>query len=105
MAVSGDPAEKAGADLAEAGWRFPVGCGMSIVQGRELGLRISQPRSPQETDRPFPEPALFAINPEGRLLIIDISNAPFARPDLSGILAALELIQERGYPIRGTYGG
>lgn len=105
MAVSGDPAEKAEADVADGGWRFPVGYGMSIAQMQELGLYVSEPRSPQETDRPFPEPALFAINPEGRLQIIDISNAPFARPDLSGVLAGLKLIQERAYPIRGTYGG
>lgn len=105
MAVSGDPAEKAEADVADQGWRFPVGYGMSVAQMRELGLYISEPRSPQETDRPFPEPALFAINPDGRLQIVDISNAPFARPDLSGVLNGLKLIQERAYPIRGTYGG
>jgi hypothetical protein len=64
MAVSGDPTGKAEADVAEAGWRFPVGYGMSIAQMQERGLYISEPRSPPETDRPFPEPALFAINPE-----------------------------------------
>ena len=40
--------------------------------------------------------------PQGRLQIIDISNAPFARPDLDGLLNGLKFIQEKDYPIRGT---
>lgn len=102
LAASADPKEKAEADVVGEGWRFPVGYGLSMEQMRALGLYISEPRSPQETDRPFAEPGLFVINPEGRVQIIDISNAPFARPDLSGILNGIKLIQERNYPIRGT---
>jgi peroxiredoxin len=102
LAVSADPKEKAEADVASEGWRFPVGYGLSVEQMRALGLYISEPRSPQETDRPFAEPGLFVINPEGRVQITDISNAPFARPDLSGILNGIKVIQERNYPIRGT---
>jgi hypothetical protein len=34
--------------------------------------------------------------------IIDISNAPFARPDLAGIARGAKRIQEMNYPIRGT---
>ena len=90
------------ADVAGEGWRFPVGYGLSMEQMRALGFYISKPRSPQETDRPFAEPGLFVINPEGRVQIADISNAPFARPDLSGILNGIKVIQERNYPIRGT---
>ena len=99
--ASGDPVQKAAADVQEHGWRFPVGYGMSVDQMKALGLYISDPR-PQETDRPFAEPGLFLINPQGQLQIIDISNAPFARPDLNGILRGVKLIQERQYPIRGT---
>jgi hypothetical protein len=69
---------------------------------RDLGLYLSEPRSPPETDRPFAEPGLFAINPDGRLQIIDISNAPFARPDLTAILNGLKVVQERQSPVRGT---
>ena len=68
--------------MAEEGWRFPVGCDLSPDETRRLGLYIAEPRSPQETDRPFPEPGLFVINPEGQAHIIDISKAPFAQPDL-----------------------
>lgn len=63
---------------------------------------MSSPRSPAETDRHFPEPGVFVINPEGRLQIIDISNAPFARPDLAALLTGLKFIQAKDYPIRGT---
>lgn len=102
MAVSADTKEKAEADVAEQGWRFPVGYGLTPEQMRTLGLYISEPRSPQETDRPFSEPGLFAINPEGKVQILDISNAPFARPDLAAILSGLKFVQEKQLPIRGT---
>ena len=102
-AVSADTREKAVADVTEHGWRFPVGYGLSVDQMRMLGLYVSAPRSAQETDRPFAEPGLFLINPEGRVQIVDISNAPFARPDLAAIARAAKRIQEVGYPIRGTH--
>ncbi|MFY7852951.1 MAG: redoxin domain-containing protein [Brevundimonas sp.] len=102
LAVSADPEEKAAADHAEFGWRFPLGFGLTIAQMQVLGLYVSTPRSPQETDRPFSEPGLFLINPAGQVQLIDISNAPFARPDLAGIARGAKRIQEMSYPIRGT---
>lgn len=96
------PEEKAAADFAEYNWRFPLGYGLSVAQMQELGLYISNPRSPQETDRPFSEPGLFLINPEGQVQMLDISNAPFARPDLAAIARGAKRIQEMNYPIRGT---
>jgi peroxiredoxin len=102
VAVSGDPQEKAQADVAELGLNLPVAYGLTVEQMRTLGLYVSHPRSPQETDRPFAEPGLFVVNPQGQVQIVDISNAPFARPDLDGILRGLKLIQEKNYPIRGT---
>lgn len=102
-AVSADPKEKAEVDVAEHAWRFPVGYGLSIDQMRTLGLYISAPRSPQETDRPFAEPGLFLINPAGDTQIVDISNAPFSRPDLQMILNGIKIIIEKSYPVRGTH--
>jgi peroxiredoxin len=99
--VSADGKEKAETEVAECGWRFPVGYGLSIDEMRQLGLYISDPRSPQETDRPFAEPALFVINPDGDTQIIDISNAPFARPDLKSLLKGLQFVMSNSYPIRG----
>ncbi len=102
VVVSGDPQEKAEATRQEWGLALPLGYGLSVAQMRTLGLYVSEPRSPQETDRPFAEPGLFVVNPEGRLQIVDISNAPFARPDLGGIARGLAFVREKGYPIRGT---
>lgn len=102
VAVSGDPQKRAQEEAAEEGWRFPVACELSEDQMRQLGLYVSEPRSAQETDRPFAEPGVFVTNPEGLLQIVDVSNAPFARPDLQGLLNGLKFIQEKNYPIRGT---
>lgn len=102
VAISGDTKEKAEIEANEEGWRFPVGYGLTTAQMRSLGLYISEPRSPQETDQPFPEPGLFVVNPDGRAQIIDVSNAPFARPDLSAILNGVKFIREKNYPVRGT---
>ncbi|MEE8188646.1 MAG: peroxiredoxin-like family protein [Kiloniellales bacterium] len=102
VAVSCDPKEKAEAHAGELGLSLPVGYDLSIAQARDLGLYVSNPRSAEETDRPFTEPGTFLVNPEGNLHIIDISSAPFARPPLAGLLRGISFIQERNYPIRGT---
>lgn len=102
IAISSDPRERAKEEAAEEGWKFPVACELSQDQMRQLGLYISEPRSAQETDRPFAEPGLFITNPDGLLQVVDISNAPFARPDLQGVLNGLKFIQDKDYPIRGA---
>ena len=102
VAISGDPKEKAVSEAEDEGWRFPVGYNLTPDQMRSMGLYISAPRSPQETDRPFPEPGLFVINPDGKLHVVDVSNAPFVRPELGGVLKGLKFILEKQYPIRGT---
>ena len=72
---------------------------------KTLGLYISHPRSARETDRPFAEPGLFVINGDGKVQVTDISNAPFARPDLESLVGGLKFIRDPAnqYPIRGTY--
>src|SRR5258708_12780720 len=62
FAVSADTKEKAETEAAEEAWRFPVGYGLSQEHMPALGLYISEPRSPQETDRPLPDPRQFWIN-------------------------------------------
>ena len=105
VAVSGDPEEKAAAQMDEIDPNFTVGYGLAIEQMQQLGLFISHPRSPKETDRPFSEPGLFVINDAGAAQIIDISNAPFARPELGAILNGIKFIRnpENHYPVRGMY--
>lgn len=101
-ALSADPADRAVAEASEQGWTFPVGYDLTPDQMRGLGLYVSAPRSSQETDRPFAEPGVFVINPDGAVQIVDISNAPFARPDLAALLRGISFVQAKGYPIRGT---
>ena len=103
IAVSGDPLEKAQTMVEERGLTFPVAYGLTIEQMRQLGLYISDPRSADETDRPFAEPATFALNSDGRLQLIEISNTPFNRADLAELLETVEWVQENDYPIRGTH--
>ena len=67
VGVSGDPEGKAAAMVESAGLTFPVAYGLAIEQMRDLGLYISHPRSPEETDRPFPEPGMFAVNADGHV--------------------------------------
>lgn len=105
VAVSADTVEKAQIQTGEVVPDFDVGYDLTVEQMQTLGLYISNPRSAAETDRPFAEPALFVINDNGELQIIDISNAPFARPDLNSMLMGLKFIRNplNNYPIRGTY--
>jgi peroxiredoxin len=103
IAISGDGQEKAGIVAEENGLSFPVGYNLSTDQMRQLGLYISDPRSPKETDQPFPEPGLYVLRPDGTLQITDISNAPFSRPDLKAVLNGIKFIQANDYPIRGTH--
>lgn len=101
-AVSADPEEKAKASVAENGWKFPVAYGMTLDQMRTLGLYISEPRSPQETDRPFSEPGLFVINADNNVQIVECSNSASARPDLAMLLEGIKTSIEKQLPVRGT---
>ncbi|MGY2737171.1 redoxin domain-containing protein [Sphingomonas sp. UYP23] len=101
-ATSADPREKAEAEATEEGWSFPVGYNLQPDQMRTLGLYVSSPRSPEETDRAFSEPGMFGINPAGEAHLIDISNAAFARPDLQMVLNGLKFVMDNGFPTRGT---
>lgn len=104
VAVSADSEDKARAQTGVIAPRYRVGYGLSVEQMKALGLYISSPRSPEETDHPFAEPGLFVINDQGTLQVTDISNAPFARPSLASLAMGLEFIRkpENNYPIRGT---
>ncbi|MDF1733645.1 MAG: redoxin domain-containing protein [Minwuia sp.] len=101
VAVSSDSEEQAQAVADETGVKVPLGYGLTKAQMKQLGLYVSTPR-PNETDHEFPEPGMFVVNDQGQVQIVDISNAPFARPEIASILRGIKFIQEKGYPIRGT---
>ncbi len=101
-AVSADSEEQTRLTAEAARPGFPLLYGMDETTMHALGLYVSEPRSDQETDHRFPEPALFVVNPEGALQLVDVANAPFLRPDLDRLLGGLRFVMEKGYPIRGT---
>ncbi|WP_341937411.1 peroxiredoxin-like family protein [Marinimicrobium sp. C2-29] len=101
VAVSTDPEEKATKLASELDLDFEVAYGLGIDQARDLGMYISNPMDSTETDRPFAEPGLFFIRPDGRLHFCEISSVPFCRPDLEMIKMGVSTIQEKDYPPRG----
>jgi len=105
VAISGDPEDKARDQMELVLPDYGIGHGLTLDQMRALGLYISRPRSPQETDRPFAEPGIFVINAEGRLQVAEIANGPFVRPDMDLLVGGLKFIRDpqNSYPVRGTH--
>ena len=103
IAISGDSKQQLDEHLEKLTISFPIAYGLTIEQMQTLGLYISDPRSEKETDHPFAEPGVFVINAKGAIQIIDISNAPFVRPELEALANGLSFIRENDYPIRGTH--
>lgn len=104
-AVSGDSRQQLEEHLSRLEVSFPLYYGLSTAQMKTLGLYISHPRSPKETDHPFAEPGVFVINADGALQVVDISNNPFVRPSLESLVSGLAWIRnpDNNYPIRGTF--
>lgn len=103
IAISADSKDQSKSHLETLDVNFPIAYGLTVEQMNTLGLYISDPRSEKETDHPFAEPATFVINADGNIQIIDISNAPFARPELEALANGLAFVRENDYPIRGTH--
>lgn len=103
LAVSADSKEQLTEHMEKLNISYPIAYGLTETQMKTLGLYISKPRSEQEADHNFSEPALFIINEKGTLQAVDISNAPFLRPELDVIVRGLTFVRSQGnYPIRGT---
>ena len=102
-AVSADSEAQTRITAEAAKVNFPLLYGMDETTMLRLGLYVSEPRSTQETDHRFPEPALFVVNPDGVLQLVDVANAPFLRPDLDRLVRGLGFVIEKNYPIRGTH--
>lgn len=102
-AVSADSQEQLNEHLKDLEVNFPLYSGLTLEQMTDLGVYISEPRNENETNHPFSEPAIFVLNEDNQIQIIDKSNAPFSRPDLSALLSGIKFIRENDYPIRGTF--
>ena len=104
VAVSADTEARLKEHMQEFDVSFPVAYGLTEEQMQTLGLYISNPREGLECDYKFAEPGLFVINEKGKIQTLDISHAPFLRPELSVLVGGLGFIRnpENNYPIRGT---
>ena len=97
-----------GSDLAEKTveeWGLGdlrVAHSVSVDDAKSWGLWISKAFKDVEADI-FTEPGLFWIRPDGKLYLADISNMPWARPDLKNLLSKVGYALENNYPARGTY--
>lgn len=80
----------------------PVAYGLTEAQAREWGLYVSKAIKDAEADI-FCEPGLFWVRPDGRLYLADVSNMPWARPDLAFLLSKVPFAVEKGYPARGGH--
>lgn len=105
IAVSGDSKQQLEMHKRQLNVSFPLAYGLTLAQMQTLGLYISDPRSPQETDHPFAEPGLFVVNQQGNIQVVDISNNPFVRPELKSLVNGLAWIRDpnNNYPIRGMH--
>lgn len=105
VAVSADPQNKAQDQMGPLNVGYHVGYDLSLEQMQKLGVYISNPRSPEENDRPFAEPGAFVVNDTGKLQLVDLSNAPFLRPHIPTLVSGVGYIRnpENNYPIRGTF--
>lgn len=101
-AVSMDDRDRAEKTRAE--WDIPdvpLAYSLDEATARTWGLWVSTSIKEAES-AVFNEPGLFWVRPDGRLYLADISNMPFARPDLEFLLSKAAMATEKGYPARGT---
>lgn len=105
VAVSADSEARASAHMAEVMPKFDVAYGLSPDRMETLGLYISGPRNGMDVEAPFAEPGLFVLDENRVLQITDISNVPFARPDLTWIVKGIGFRRGpmKAAPVNGTY--
>ena len=101
--ISMDSEEKAKKTQLDWGLdKLNIGYGLSLDDAKNWGLFISKSIKEAESDI-FCEPGLFVIKKDGSIYMVNISNMPFARPDLSTFPANLKFAQDNQYPVRGNY--
>ena len=99
--------DKALAEQAAKDWnlgRTRVAYDVTVEDAKNWGLWISKAFKDVEADI-FVEPGLFWVRPNGELYLVDISNMPWARPDLKFLVSKVGYALENNYPARGTYNG
>jgi len=101
LALSSDDATRA--EQTKRDWgleRLPLGYGLPIEQARAWGLFVSQGIKEGEPAE-FNEPGLFLVKPDGSLYWSSVSSMPFARPQFTEVLGAIDFVVQNDYPARG----
>ena len=96
--------QKQRAEQAKVDWgldKVDIAYGLDIKTAKNWGLYISSSIKEAENDI-FCEPGLMWIRPDGRLYLVDISNMPWARPNLETLIPKAQFAVENSYPARGT---
>jgi peroxiredoxin len=110
IALSSDSEERASA-MAEKvkAVRLPIGYGLALRNAREWGLYLSESRGKtsigiEEPPR-FSEPGVFLVKPDGTLYYGSVQTMPFARPNFTDLVGAIDFAIANNYPARGEYTG
>jgi peroxiredoxin len=110
IALSSDNRERAAA-MAEKirAVQLRIGYGVTLQTAREWGLYISESRGKTsigiEEPARFSEPGVFLIRPDGTLYYGAVQTMPFARPNFSDLIGAIDFAVANAYPARGEYTG
>ncbi len=107
IAISCDTADRAGP--AKQDWkldRMRIGHSLDRASGCDWGLYITEGKyitrnGLREPDL-FTEPALYLIDPSGKLYFGAVQTMPFARPHFADLLYAVDFAINKGYPARGN---
>ncbi|MDG2186797.1 MAG: redoxin domain-containing protein [Hyphomicrobiales bacterium] len=102
IVASMDPLKRA--EQAKEEWgldRLKVAYGLEIETAKKWGLYISKSIKDSENSV-FSEPGLIWVRPDGTLYLIDISNMPWARPELETLMPKAKFAVENNYPARGN---
>ncbi|MFT4701940.1 MAG: peroxiredoxin [bacterium] len=103
LAVSMDGQEKAQA-MAEKieAQHLRIAYDLPVEAARNWGLYISL--SIREAEPAvFSEPGIFLVKPDQTLFYLSVQTMPFARPQPSDILGAVNFAIKANYPARGDY--
>jgi len=90
IAASADNSEQLQQHLPQLSVSYPLAFGLSIEHMYQLNLHVSVPKNLQETNHPFAEPALFLVDENGHVVLSDIANNPYTRPNLEPLLIGLQ---------------
>ena len=110
IAISSDGEERARQMADKIGAKhLRIGYGLPLSVAKQWGLYISTSRGKTsigiEEPKLFSEPGVFLIRPDQSIYWLSVQSMPFARPNFSEMVQALDFVIKNDYPARGEYIG